>query len=240
MPRPLLVLWDIDRTLLFAGGVDKGVWRSVCSRLVGHPVDNLGATSGRTDPQILLEAFQLAGLDEAQARRLLPEALRLEAAELVAKQDELRAKGHELPGAKAALAALGDQPGVVQSVLTGNIRPNAVLKLRTFDLDRYLKLDIGAYGSDNPHRPTLVRVARQRAIAALGLAFDESTTILIGDSARDVEAGRIGGARVIAVATGRTDVQALRAVGAHVVLRDLADTDLVLRAVLEDHDAAWT
>jgi hypothetical protein len=24
--RSRLILWDIDRTLIFAGGVDKGVW----------------------------------------------------------------------------------------------------------------------------------------------------------------------------------------------------------------------
>ena len=35
--RPRLILWDIDRTLLFAGGIDKAVWVEVCSDLVGRP-----------------------------------------------------------------------------------------------------------------------------------------------------------------------------------------------------------
>jgi phosphoglycolate phosphatase-like HAD superfamily hydrolase len=232
-----LVLWDIDRTLIFAGGVDKGVWLEVCSELVGRPVTNLGSTSGRTDPQILLDVLRLAGLDDTEARRLLPEALRMEVGRLAAKQQELRAKGHMMPGADAALAALHRMSGVVQSVLTGNVKPNAILKLATFSLDRYINFDVGAYGSDDGHRPNLVRLARQRASSLLNLDVDESTTVIVGDSLRDVEAGRIGGARVVAVATGRTEADALQEAGAETVLADLADTDAVLRAVLAEHSA---
>src|SRR6266540_4270729 len=153
MPRPpRLVLWDIDRTLIFAAGVDKAVWLEVCTRLSGRPVHQLGTTSGRTDPQILLDAFLLAGIDEDRARRLLPAALELETQALRGKLDELRAKGCATPGAEAALQALQRPPDVVQSVLTGNVKPNAILKLRAFGLDRYVDFDIGAYGSDHADR----------------------------------------------------------------------------------------
>jgi phosphoglycolate phosphatase-like HAD superfamily hydrolase len=235
--RPRLILWDIDRTLLFAGGVDKGVWVEVCSELVGRPVTELAGTSGRTDPQILLDALLRAGVGEAEARRLLPKALHMEVGRLAAKQAELRAKGHMLPGADAALAALSRTPGVVQSVLTGNVKPNAILKLATFGLDPHINFEVGAYGSDDGNRPNLVRLARQRASSLLKLDLDESSTVLVGDSLRDVEAGRIGGARVVAVATGRTDADALHEAGAETVLADLADTDSVLRAVLAEHPA---
>jgi phosphoglycolate phosphatase len=116
-------------------------------------------TSGRTDPQILLDAFLLAGIDEAHARRLLPAALELEAQALRSKLDELRAKGRAMPGAEAALQALQQQPDVVQSVLTGNVKPNAVLKLQAFGLDSYVDFDVGAYGSDHADRPKLVELA---------------------------------------------------------------------------------
>jgi phosphoglycolate phosphatase len=235
--RPRLVLWDIDRTLIFAGGVDKGVWVDVCSELVGRPVTELAGTSGRTDPQILLDALLRAGVGEAEAQRLLPKALHMEVGRLAAKQHELRAKGHMMPGADAALAALSRSPGVVQSVLTGNVKPNAILKLATFGLDRYINFEVGAYGSDDGNRPNLVRLARQRASRLLKLDVDESTMVIVGDSLRDVEAGRVGGARVVAVATGRTDAEALQEAGAETVLADLADTDAVLRAVLVEHSA---
>jgi phosphoglycolate phosphatase-like HAD superfamily hydrolase len=232
-----LVLWDIDRTLIFAGGVDKGVWVEVCSELAGRPVTELAGTSGRTDPQILLDALLRAGVKEDEARRLLPEALHMEVGRLAAKQPELRARGHMMPGADAALAALSSTPGVVQSVLTGNVKPNAILKLATFGLDHYINFEIGAYGSDDGNRPNLVRLARQRATSQLNLDVDESTTVIVGDSLRDVEAGKVGGARVVAVATGRTHADALHEAGAETVLADLADTDAVLRAVLAEHSA---
>jgi hypothetical protein len=40
---------------------------------------------------------------------------------------------------------------------------------------------------------------------------------------------------VVAVATGRTDRDALQEAGAETVLSDLIDTDAVLRAVLAEH-----
>jgi phosphoglycolate phosphatase len=233
-----LVLWDIDRTLVFAAGVDKAVWLEVCTELAGRPVTKLGHTSGRTDPQILRDAFLLAGLDESRADQLLPIALRMEGERLAARREELAAKGHPMPGAADALAALAAIPGVVQSVLTGNVAPNAALKLATFGLDRFIDFEVGAYGSDNSHRPALVRLARQRAKARLSIDVDSSTTVIVGDSLRDVEAGQVGGARVVAVATGRTDAAALAKAGAQVVLADLTDTKAVLQAIVVDEPAA--
>jgi phosphoglycolate phosphatase len=161
----------------------------------------------------------------------------MEVGRLAAKQDELRARGHMMPGADASLAALSSTPGVVQSVLTGNVKPNAILKLATFGLDRYIDFEVGAYGSDDGNRPNLVRLARQRASTLLNLTVDESSTVIVGDSLRDVEAGRVGGARVVAVATGRTDADALREAGAETVLADLTDTEAVLAAVLTEDTA---
>jgi phosphoglycolate phosphatase len=63
---------------------------------------------------------------------------------------------------------------------------------------------------------------------------DESTTVIVGDSLRDIEASRVGGACVVAVATGRTGVDALREAVAEMVLADLADTEAVLRPVLAE------
>ena len=217
--------------------MDKQVWLEVCSELVGRPVTRLGNTSGRTDPQILLDAFRLAGLDDTEAARLLPDALKLEAERLAARRDELRAKGHAMPGAARALAALAEVPGVVQSVLTGNVRPNAALKLATFGLDRYVDFEVGAYGSDDSDRPALVRLARKRANVRLGRELDQSSTVIVGDSLRDVQAGQVGGARVVAVATGRTDAAALSEAGAEIVLADLDDTGALLRAILAEQPA---
>lgn len=227
-----LVLWDIDHTLLNAQQVHVGVWQKVCSELLGRPVTDLGTTLGRTEPQVLLEALTLAGLSSTSARQLLPRALRLVAEDLAGRQDEMRACGWELPGARTALATLQELPTIAQSVLTGNAARNAALKLQAFQLDGYIDFAIGAYGSDDHYRPNLVAVARERARAVRGLNFDPATTVLIGDAPLDVEAGHRGGARVVAVATGNATIDHLRDAGADVVLANLSDTPSVLRAVL--------
>ena len=96
---------------------------------------------------------------------------------------------------------------VVQSVLTGSSRPNAMLKLRAFGLDRYLDLAIGGFaGSEVYPKGALLRAARLRAEEKYRASFAERATIYIADSPRDVEAARIGGATSVAVASGRASI----------------------------------
>ena len=59
-----------------------------------------------------------------------------------------------------------------QSLLTGNIAPNAVVKVSAFGLQRWLDLEIGAYGSDDADRLRLVPVALERARLLRDLTFD--------------------------------------------------------------------
>jgi len=68
-----------------------------------------------------------------------------------------------MPGARDALAAVAKLDGVVQTVLTGTSKPNALLKLRTFGLEGFFDFGIGGYGSESYPKGALVRVVRQRA-----------------------------------------------------------------------------
>jgi phosphoglycolate phosphatase-like HAD superfamily hydrolase len=103
--------------------------------------------------------------------------------------------------------------------------------LAAFDLDRYVDFEIGGYGSDDEVRANLVNVAQKRAAAKRGERFNRANTVLIGDTPRDVQAGRFGGAHVVAVASGADGADALRAEGADIVLPDLRNTDAVVKAV---------
>ena len=55
--------------------------------------------------------------------------------------------------------------------------------------------------------------------------------VSVADSPRDVDAARIGGARSLAVASGRATAAELRDAGADAVLPDLTDTDAVVALV---------
>jgi len=54
---------------------------------------------------------------------------------------------------------------------------------------------------------------------------------IIGDTPRDLETARAGGARCLLVATGRYPIDELAPLGADAVLPDLTDTALVVALV---------
>jgi phosphoglycolate phosphatase-like HAD superfamily hydrolase len=130
------------------------------------------------------------------------------------------------------VAAVAELDGVVQTVLTRNSKPNAVVKLRAFGLDGFLDFEIGGYGSEAYPKGTLLRVARQRAADKHRVSLAEEATVYIADSPRDVDAARIGGARSLAVASGRASAAELREAGADAVLPDLTDAAALTGAVV--------
>ena len=229
-----LVLWDIDGTLVQAGAVGRDIFTAAFQAVLVRPPDQLTAgmlaMAGRTDPEIALEF--LAAHEITEGERHLPAFSEALVTALAAKAALIRERGRALPGAREALAALGRTEGVVQSLLTGNVEPNALLKLASFELDGYLDFEVGGFGSDHHHRPSLVQVARDKAERKYGTAFAGTATVLVGDTPLDVAAGRDAGARVVAVATGPFRVEELESSGADAVLEDLQDTEAAVAAIL--------
>jgi phosphoglycolate phosphatase-like HAD superfamily hydrolase len=219
----LLVLWDIDGTLVDSAGHGRRALEDAYRAVVGRPYAGDIAMAGRTDHQI---AMAMLGEDHERLARMLEEL----AAGLAGRKQRIRAEGRPHPGAHEALEALAARDDVIQSVLTGNLEVNAAVKLSAFGLDAFVDFEVGGYGSD-PHseRADLVAVARERAEAEYGAP---TGTVLIGDTPLDVRAAHTAGARAIAVATGPYRVDELREAGADAVLEDLRDTPSVLAAVI--------
>jgi phosphoglycolate phosphatase-like HAD superfamily hydrolase len=226
-----LLLWDIDHTLIETRGVGGKIYAEAFLQVTGHALEKMPELAGRTEPVIFSEALKVNGIKPGED--LYGQFAAEQARGYAAHLDELRARGRALPGAAEALHALSERNDVIQSVLTGNTRPSAEIKLRAFGLDRYLDFDTGAYGTDDYTRANLVNVARQRAEKAHGINFDDSATVLIGDTPNDVAAAQASRARVIAVATGKDSASDLTAAGADTVLPDLTDTAAVLAAIYE-------
>jgi len=230
-----LVLWNIDLTLLDVGRVSRDAYAEAFRRVTGHSLAALPQLAGRSDTEIFFESLFLndvpTGTDEtADAELLARYCFELESA-FSQREGELRQQGRLLAGARAAVTAVADLPGVVQTVLTGTIKPNAATKLRAFGLAEYLDLEIGGYGSDAYPRGSQLMAARSRASEKYGALINEDDTVYIADTVRDIEAAGVGGARAVGVATGRSTVAELREAGADLVLADLADTDQVVTAI---------
>jgi phosphoglycolate phosphatase len=224
----LLVLWDVDYTLLSASGLGNSLYEAVFREMFGRELTAVAPKAGRTDRAIMLDTLGLAGVPEPRAH--VDDFLAALAGRVTALDGSVQAEVHALPGASNAIAALAGA-GLRQSVLTGNIRPLAALKLRLAGLGDHLNLDAGAYGDVHEVRAELVPVARQAARTAYGADFCGASTVLIGDTPLDVAAALATGARAVAVATGSFAAADLAAAGAHAVLPDLTDASRVLTAV---------
>jgi phosphoglycolate phosphatase len=224
----LLVLWDVDYTLVNAAGLGTRLYEDVFVELFGRDLACVAPKAGRTDRAITLDTLELAGVDEPQGR--VDDFLGALARRVAAVDGAYTAHVHAVAGAPAAIAALAEA-GLRQSVLTGNIQPLAALKLRAAGLGEHLDLGVGAYGDVHEVRSELVAVARLAARRAYGADFAGLSTVLVGDTPLDVAAALATGARAVGVATGSYSAAELASAGAHAVLPDLTDSALVLAVV---------
>jgi len=229
-----LVLFDIDGTLLWTDGAGRRAIHRALLEKVGTagPIESY-RFDGKTDPQIVRELLEFAGHRDAEDEACIQAVCRryvdLLRAELAKPSQSTRL----LAGVAELLAALGPRESegrALAGLLTGNLEPGAVLKLRSAGLDP-ARFRVGAYGSDSHRRSDLPAVAARRAEALTGRPVTGLDIVIVGDTPDDVACGRPIGARAVAVATGSYDVAALRAAGAAHVFETLADTAGVLDAI---------
>lgn len=222
----MLVLWDIDQTLLEGGTTTRSAYAAAFRMVAGRELELTWRFDGRTELAAATELLSGHGIDPAG---LLERFLERLVVEFEHRADELAARGRVLAGAAEALAAVAAVAD--QSVLTGNLYRLAVLKMTVFGLAGHVDFRVGAYGEDAYERTDLPAFALARAAEHLGVRLTGTDVAIIGDTVRDIAAGRAIGARTIGVATGYTTADALRAAGAYVVLPDLTDTAALLSAL---------
>lgn len=218
----VIYLFDIDGTLLRAGGAGARAFDRVMRELHGVEGASAGtAFGGKTDPWII---------DQLYRRHLDRAATAADVAEFVARylpylEDELEDKPPRvLPLVDETLRELRSH--AVLGVATGNVEPAAEIKLRRAGLDGYFRF--GGYGSDSWQRAELVAAAieRARAFAAPG-----AEVVVVGDTVHDIAAARACGVMVCAVATGPDPREAL--VGADAVFDSMGELTAWHRAHLD-------
>ena len=231
MAQPVLVLWDLDLTLLDPAGFGTRMIMPVLAERLGRePV--MGASfAGRTDRAILTDLLLLNGVkvhddDDTVISLMDAVAQRCE----TFGQDLLAGGGGPLPGAREAVDAVAADPQLHQGIVTGNMRRTALLKLRLCGFDGLPDPALGAFGDHHADRAHLVRDAVTVA-RARGLDVSVADAVVVGDHVHDVRGALDAGARCVGVATGRVSAADLRTAGAHVVLPDLTDADALLSAI---------
>ncbi|HEY7476308.1 MAG TPA: HAD family hydrolase [Vicinamibacterales bacterium] len=223
----VIVLFDVDGTLIKSGGAGLRGMNAAFERLYGVPNALDGVTlAGRTDLAIVGDVFRGMGLEPtpeevARVRAAYVEDLRVEMKRPVAEPAGV------LPGVETLLDAVETLPHVRVGLLTGNFEPGAVVKLEHFDLWR--RFAFGAFGDDHVDRRALVPVALARAMPAGHATPPSSRIVIVGDTPLDVDCAKAHGARAVAVATGPFDRAALSAAGADLVVDTFSDAAHVAR-----------
>ena len=218
-----LVLFDIDGTLVDCGGQTRAPFAAALTAVYGTCGDLPGyAFSGKTDPRIVLDLMTGAGLSREQVLARLDRMRDAYVEALAAALEPARVR--LLPAVVERLEELAARADVALGLLTGNWERGAQVKLGSRGLSGYFRF--GAYGDDSIERDELPPVAWRRAAVAFGRRFTAAETLIVGDSPLDVACARAHGIRCLAVATGWTPADELRAAGADRVVADLAGADL--------------
>ncbi|MGB9838375.1 HAD family hydrolase [Methanothermobacter sp.] len=215
------IIFDIDKTLLVGSHCHFYSFRQAFMELFSVDVEiDIGSIQGMTDKEIIFQTAWNYGLEisDMDFKRIVDRIsynyrLNLE-------RDNIRT----LDGAELILKRLSEV-GTPLGVVTGNIEPVAWLKLREASFDGYFSF--GGFGDEGCSRSSILRLALERASSIYGQIRRENV-ITVGDTPRDIEAGKELGVRTVGVATGDFTVDELEAAGADHVLEGLDEVDAFL------------
>ncbi len=134
-----------------------------------------------------------------------------------------------LPGMHDLLEEL-DRRGVRSGLVTGNIEEIAHRKLKEAGVRK--SFSVGGFGSHSERRSDLVDLAIGRAEKETGERFGKESVFLVGDTPRDVLAGKEAGVATIEVATGKFSRDELIRDGADYTLESLGEKEEFLQIIL--------
>lgn len=201
-----LVLFDIDGTLVRTGGAGvKAFARAFQTEFGLHDGSEKLKFAGRTDVSLVREFFSHHGItpDATHFERFFETYLR--------HLDEMivKCEGEVCPGVHDFLNQLrthANSPGI--GLLTGNIRRGAEIKLRHYNL--WKNFAFGGFADDHEERDCIAAIAKERGEEILKIKLRDEEVLVIGDTPLDVRCARAIGAKVLAVATGGSNVDELQ------------------------------
>lgn len=216
----VLVLWDIDGTLLESAGEGKRAFYAALDRLFPGRVWPDLDMAGRTDFGIWHELLGAAAIDDP------PPFAAFAAVYAPIMEDRFgRRPPTALAGAIEACRRLDADRRFHNGLVTGNYFEGTAVKLRALGAWELFAREgepIGGYGDHVPDKGPLTR----EALDAWERRFPGRPvrTVVVGDTPEDVRSAKVAGAACLGVATGSFSVADLLDCGADAAVRNLSHT----------------
>ncbi len=220
----MVVLFDIDKTLLIGSHCHFYSFIQAFRDVYGVNVNlNISEVQGMTDRQIIFQVVKKNNIKEFNLNDF--EDI-IEKIVYHYKRNLKKENVKPLRGAEGILKTLQEME-VPRGIVTGNIEDIAWLKLKKARFDDYFSF--GGFGDEGCERSTILKLAIQRAEKIHGK--NQKKTIVVGDTPRDILAGREVGILTVGVATGDFSEEELRKVGAHYVLKSLGEKEKFIKII---------
>jgi phosphoglycolate phosphatase len=209
MMNKVILLFDIDGTLLLSGGAGKECFDRAAYELFqiekcwqeGYLPD------GKTDPFIIEE------LIESRLERKLSkdefQAVSKRYLDYFEKSIHASENFRVMPGISDLIPFLAAKENLHLGITTGNFKIAAEFKLKKANLHSHFQF--GGFACDSHLRDELTLRGFERAIDHIGTEISKENVFVIGDTIYDIRSGKSIGAKTVAVATGSTPYETLKA-----------------------------
>jgi len=220
----MVVFFDIDKTLLIGSHCHFYSFKQAFKDFYGADIIlDIPNLQGMTDKQII---YQLAKKNNIKIREFNDIIERII---YHYKKNVKREKIKPLKGTRELLDTLEDM-GTPMGIVTGNIEDIAWIKLKKAKFKEYFSF--GGFGNEGCQRSTILQLALKRA-EKIHNKINPKNCIIVGDTPRDMQAGKKIGTLTVGVATGDFTIEELKDAGADHVLKSLKEKEKLVKIIRE-------
>ena len=223
-----LIIFDLDQTLVDLISIHDEAVNKLFRAL-------FGVEARLTDIDFAGRSLDDNFAELARLKSVPPDIFRNKKNSLIQDYDKFFAQSmphnasrYILPGALKVLERLLEANNIL-ALYTGDSPAVVARVFQATGLGKYFKFCL--YGTEIPVRSAMIRVAVQRAQELTGRKFEGKNVVVIGDSIRDIEAGKQVNALTIVVATGFHSREKLEAARPDYLFNNMEDKDALLEAI---------
>ncbi len=221
----MLILFDIDGTLLSSEGVGRASMLAAGQELFGSDFTFDGVdVSGRLDTLIW---HDLAVSNSVEPNDTNHTRFRRTYAKYLEQNLRISDRTRALPGVGEFVAELRQRTDLTLGLLTGNYPETGRMKIRAVSIEPSW-FPVQAWGDQAATRRGLPPLAMTQCAEIHGNPIDSRQVLIIGDTPHDVDCAAVNGCRSLAVCTGAFSEDELHAARPDRLVRTLENTvDLV-------------